>query len=588
MLVLAIILLLFIILFFQFSKESFLDKASVTVDVDKNSVELPNNVSGIGAQDIHFQNGISIKGNNVLELGQGIPDKGASGTIQYQEDGTLRIVGAGKDGGQSKISLLDNVSIGSLLEIGSLQLANNKINYGDMMEFAGKGPVKMGNVESTSMTANTMSAKDISTERHTVGALTSDEITTKNMTTGGFAATGLLSANDMTATGLLTAKDMTSTGLLTANGLTINGPSEYKGDVNVSNNLTFGNNVGFKKVDNKLTFTSKNKTIGGFDENALYVNNMFKFGPKENNESKIEYSPNHLTVVGAGADKKIKLDKDVEIVGSLKVNGNDLSKKEASGLTIKSENKVYTLNDNGVDLLKVDLNKATASQLIDVNSWSEPVPIKNIAQQIIKEYGARDVNNNNVNTKNVNTNNVNTSNVNVSDTLTLKNKEHTWSIFVDDSGELRFSKQGVNRDRLSGSDREDGISIPSNGNIWLSQNIYRGWLNEKVDAKSSINKIGDWEVKQNTEKHLTFVPDGKESNSVFFTKDGYILKNKNKDLYNKVKSLNKRESKNYGSYYTDLIDSKGVAKFLTDKENTFYYEYGSDQRGFVNYYSNPF
>ena len=163
----SLLLLIIVTLFYVATKEGLedkkeysnnkMDKKAIHVDLNNNSVEIPNKVSGLVSEDLDMGGNVNIMNENKIELGKGTKGKGpASGTIQYK-GGNLNIIGAGADGDNSKIKLWDDVEIGSLLHVGEklsvagpLKVNSNielgpsdkrvdagKIQYGDMLEITG-------------------------------------------------------------------------------------------------------------------------------------------------------------------------------------------------------------------------------------------------------------------------------------------------------------------------------------------------------------------------------------------------------------------------------------------------------------------
>jgi len=245
----------------------YLDKKAVNVDLAKNSVELPNHVSGIVSDDLELGGNLSLVNEHKLELGKGTKDKGeSSGTLQYKGD-YLHMVGAGKDGDKSKIKLWDNVEIGSLLQVNG--------------ELSVKGDSFFDGIQ-------TMNKKQILKEGQDVDGLSKH--------------TGKVHINP-------NDKDQT------------NMP-----DLAIGDGLS-----GFKKGSNNIMFTSKATDIGGFDQTGLYSNKntaleMGKGVTKQVDAGKIAYQrfSDGLDIVGAGEEgkgRKIKLWDNVEVNGGLTVNG---------------------------------------------------------------------------------------------------------------------------------------------------------------------------------------------------------------------------------------------------------------------------
>jgi hypothetical protein len=155
-----LLLLVVVTLFYVATKEGLedkkplgnpnLDKKAIQVDPAKNSVELPNHVSGIVSEDLDIGGNLNLLNDNKIEFGKGDKTKGpASGTIQYKND-FLNIIGAGKDGDKSKIKLWDDVEVGSLLITGT-QTVNNTQKLLAGQEVAGissyKGKVNINPTE---------------------------------------------------------------------------------------------------------------------------------------------------------------------------------------------------------------------------------------------------------------------------------------------------------------------------------------------------------------------------------------------------------------------------------------------------------
>ena len=430
-----LILLVVVTLFYVATKEGLedkkplgnpmMDKKAVHVDLARNSVELPNHVSGIVSEDLDMGGNVNILNENKIELGKGNKTKGpASGTIQYKND-FLNIIGAGRDGEKSKVKLWDDVEIGSLLNVGGaasvagpLQIAN-QIDFGPKDKAANSGMIKYGDMLEITGAGNPRNIK-LSDNVEVTGTLTS----------------GMQTGTDQTITGTQTVNNQIVTGTQTLNnnqkllaGQEVAGVSSYKGKVNINPtesdrrnmvDLSIGDELtGFRKGDKTIMFTGNTAEVGGFDSDGLFVNkpSVLEFGKgeaKEGNAGKIGYQKfsQGLDIVGAGtggSGRKIKMWDDVEVNGKLTVNGSNIT---AQG-----------------------------------PQFAGTAPV-----------------------------------LNATDSITVGEGDKKWHIFVDNRGDLRFSKYGVNKTALVGSSRVDGIALPDNGNIWITQDGFRGWINERITA----------------------------------------------------------------------------------------------------------
>ena len=440
-----LILLVVVTLFYVATKEGLedkkplgnpmMDKKAVHVDLARNSVELPNHVSGIVSEDLDMGGNVNILNENKIELGRGNKTKGpASGTIQYKND-FLNIIGAGRDGEKSKVKLWDDVEIGSLLNVGGaasvagpLQIAN-QIDLGPKDKAANSGMIKYGDMLEITGAGNPRNIK-LSDNVQVTGTLTS----------------GMQTGTDQTITGTQTVNNQVVTGTQTLNnnqkllaGQEVAGVSSYKGKVNINPtesdrrnmvDLSIGDELtGFRKGDKTIMFTGNTAEVGGFDSDGLFVNkpSVLEFGKgeaKEVNAGKIGYQKfsQGLDIVGAGSTstgRKIKMWDDVEVTGSLKVNGSNIT---AQG-----------------------------------PQFAGTAPV-----------------------------------LNATDSITVGQGDNKWTIFVDQGGELRFSKAPtVNRAKLANSLREnDGIALQANGNIWMTQSGFRGLVTAS-NANGGDNTIAN-------------------------------------------------------------------------------------------------
>lgn len=632
MLVLIPLLLLFIVtLFYVATKEGLedkkdqkelgnpnLNKKAVHVDLDKNSVELPNHVSGIVSEDLDMGGNINIMNENRIELGKGNKKKGpASGTIQYKGD-FLNIIGAGKDGDKSKIKLWDDVEIGSLLHVGDqLSVAGplkvnssidigpkdkrvdaGKIQYGDMLEITGAGkgsdPRKI----------------KLSDDVEIGGMLQS-----KNQTGIDQTITGTQSVNNQTVTGIQTLNN--SQKLL--GGQEVAGVSSYKGKVNINPtdtdrrnmvDLSIGDELtGFRKGDKSIMFTGNTKEVGGFDADGLFVNKQapLEFGKgivKEVNAGKIAYKKfsDGLDIVGASpegvtsynTDRKIKMWDNVEVQGGLTVKGPiDMPQlKQGAQFTVGNEiefakgtqkeqnagkinykihgqesldivgaspgnttnwgqnRRVHIYDDamvfrdlevgrnlNVKGAIKTDVTgiefgpqlygqgkKEVNAGKIVYNGWGNHLAIVGATQGETNNWNPRKVHifdelsvgmNLKVNDQ------INGKKINATDTITIGN----WNIYEDSQGMLRFSKKGTDRNAIWGTN-QNGIGLYEDGNIWMSREVWSGWMAEGIRYGDRYTADKKW-VKTETFDKATNAQDtattafNKASNTYNIRQEGY-------------------------------------------------------------------
>lgn len=395
MILLAVLVLFLITLFYvtqegmgpksetseETSEDTVLNKNAIHVDPEKNSVEIPNRVSGIVSDDLELAGSLSLLDTHRIEFGKGTDKGPASGTIHYN-NGLLNLIGAGKDGEKSKIKLWDDVEVGSLLHVGdALTVAGplkvneldlgpldkpantGKVQYGDMLEITGAGnPRKIKLSDDVEVSGN------LKTLQHT-GV---DQVLTGEQT-----------VNKHTVTGSQTVEQQR-----VRSGQEVSGVSNYKGKVNINPietdrrnmvDLSIGDELtGFRKGDKTITFTANKEEVGGFDNSfgkgSLFLNKQkpLEFGKgieKHKDAGTIRYNDfgNGLHIVGAGTnnyERKIKLWDNVEVQGALTVNGpintgNDQNVKTINASdSIKIGNwHIYEDNNQRLRFSRVGINK---------------------------------------------------------------------------------------------------------------------------------------------------------------------------------------------------------------------------------------
>lgn len=559
LLLIPLILLLIVTLFYMVTKEGleekkdlkneYLDKKAIHVDLDKNSVEIPNRVSGIVSEDLELGGSLNILNENKIEIGKGTKNKGpASGTVQYK-GGFLNIIGAGKDGEKNKVKLWDDVEVGSLLHVGDqlsvsgpLKVDKNielgpadkrtdagKIQYGDMLEITGAGkgsdPRKIKLSDNVEITGTLNTANQSVTDQNITGTQT-----VKNQTISG--AQKILAGQDVT------------------------GASSYKGKVNINPNgtdntpdLSIGDSkVGFAKGDNKVKFMAKGE-VGGFDSEfgggSLYLNQSkpLELGrgmSKQVDAGTIAYKrhsvnngfQDSLDIVGAGdtgTNRKVRMWDDVEVIGGLKVRGpvempglkqgaqfevgNRIefakgTKKEQNAGTIQYKTHGY---GKSLDIVGASPeNKTSWNTDREIELWDN-VRVHNR----LRVSGNMDVDGPTTTVKDLN----------VTGNLTLGKGNNKWIIKardVDGNTWLEFLHQDVNKQNQF-QENAGHIIMAQDGNIWLPRaGGGRGWVADNIGAAASTGNNNS--LKSRQEGYWTIYSDARGDKLLYGqNKEFYVL-----------------------------------------------------------------
>lgn len=300
-------------------------------------------------------------------------------------------------------------------------------------------------------------------------------------------------------------------------GQKVNGLSKYNGKVQINPkekdhmpDLSIGDGLsGFKKGDNNVMFTAKSNDIGGFDQGGMYAINknvieMGKGVTKQVDAGKIGYKTfsDGLDVIGASPEgvtaidskRKIKLWDNVSVANELTVGPGGLTVNGPVNMPdFKQEGKFGNVIELSPELTAQGKKEHSAGKIgynVFANDSTETENLGIVGAGL----GPRKIHM--------------WDDVVVQKDLKVNNsiKVGNWTIFEDDFGMLRFSKDGVNKTSIvNNSTKQDGIGIHDSGNIYMTRSVYRGWIAEGCAQHNKFIRTGSSSIKS-TKGYIQFNP----------------------------------------------------------------------------------
>lgn len=323
----------------------------------------------------------------------------------------------------------------------------------------------------------------------------------------------------------LGSKDNTDNTLKYADKLEIKG--------NPSSQLLLGDNVDI----------SGNLTVGNQDIQGQTVKNQTVYGQQSVKDQLIEGVSTHKGKINIEPSNTQSVDLSIgdEQTGfkqgkpgkksvSFTSNNQDMGGFDTKGLFV---------NDNTL----LEMGKGIAGKQVDAGTLRYQVDkVKGDALNIVgagsKENGRKVLLYDDVTVN---------QNLQVNDSIQVGN----WKIFEDQAGDLRFSKQEVNKTPLVDSNREDGIAIGNQGNIWVSQKEVKGFVkNPKMGTT-----VGDWSLNQGENGELLFSTSKNKKENIAMLTNGTIAKvNIDGTFENSMKGLTKSPYKEWRGDWQKYTD----------------------------------
>ena len=512
-----------------------LDTPSISVDVSKNLISVPNNIRGIQGDylnltgnyiglNAHSEGDVRATNINFVDNIDNPTDKGF---IKYEKD-KLMVKGPGLD---SAISLWGQVQVGSLLQADGDVDVKGKVQVGSLLQANGdvdvKGKVQVGSllqangdVEVKGATTHQKKVK-IDAPEGTVGLSFGDTFgfgkeTKKNGTSknpegvmfmgtnkvGGFDDVGLYTQVNKSirfseeTDGANIVENKTREFLGLNNALEIHGSGPKK-------HIRLLDSVHTKDLSAN-TLSVNNLTVKGKAFTPFSIGNKVDLGKeaKIENTAKLKWTDDStpLELIGAGTDRRIQLSNNVDVTGTL-YQGAGQNRFEVPTITYSNYDK-----DSDKKGIYLNANRNTAAyfgddgeiRLSNTGKWysignaktatnTANDALTKAADALTKATEAE------TSAKTATT----TANAAASTASAAKEKAEAkastqsvdsikignWHIFEDSKGELRFSKSNNQKNNtISGTTKQDGISIKSDGDIWISKLGSLGWASEVIES----------------------------------------------------------------------------------------------------------